>query len=196
MNLPPRRIRDFIKDTTLSVLFFPNNNQDNDDYDHDEPNNLVVYTSDKTKAQQLLTIGQGNYARLFNIQLVQGNLFVTEQSGIRPYQPPRMIPRPPLSPPPFPTTTPLPSTIPKWQCLWCGFKNFPSKSTCYGCDDPRKAGPMVGDIDHFDQFYEPCIKENAFLKKKKRKKQSNNNNRSIENTNHQQQQRKTKQVQK
>jgi len=101
-------------------------------------NGAMVMCVDEGKCRELLEIGIGGCVQLFNVKSTCHGLFVTAKSGVRSVAVVQPLP-PPLSPP-RPCEPPRPPC--KWQCIVCGWLNYPSKSVCLDCNSTRKEGPL------------------------------------------------------
>ena len=150
VNLPPLRIVGIKRQCSLLEVSLQDGRH-------------VVCTAEEEKGRELLDAGVGAVVQLYNVTMFRGGeLHVTSKSGVRVVEEKREeATKRQRSPPPPPRVAPPRGRQPRWNCLMCGWLNYPSAGTCRICKRTRRLGPM-----HLTFFNWPsemwCCRQCAF----------------------------------
>ena len=123
----------------------------------------VVCAAKEEKGREVLEAGVGAVVQLYNVtQFHVGELHVTSKSGVRVFlQEKRAEAKRRRTPSPPPRPAPPRGRQPRWNCLMCGWLNYPSAGSCRICKRTRRLGPM-----HLTFFNWPsemwCCRQCAF----------------------------------
>jgi hypothetical protein len=122
----------------------------------------VVCAAEEEKGRELLDAGVGAVVQLYNVtQFRGGGMHVTSKSGVRVLKEKREEAKRCRTPSPPPRAAPPRGRQPRWNCLMCGWLNYPSAGSCRICKRTRRLGPM-----HLTFFNWPsemwCCRQCAF----------------------------------
>jgi hypothetical protein len=122
----------------------------------------VVCASEEEKGRELLKAGVGAVVHIYNVTQFRrgGELHVTSKSVIRVLKEKQEAKRQ-RTPSPPPRPAPPRGRQPRWNCLMCGWLNYPSAGSCRICKRTWRLGPM-----HLTFFNWPsemwCCRQCAF----------------------------------
>ena len=104
---------------------------------------LIVCAAKEEKGRELLDAGVGAVVQLYNVtQFHGGELHVTSKSGARVFLQEKQEQKRRRTPSPPPRPGPPRGRQPRWNCLMCGWLNYPSAGLCRICKRTRRLGPM------------------------------------------------------